>query len=472
MNKKFYKILFIFIFFTILFYNKSLASFNFTLDNKEYTFPDFPSVSSGYSQYDFIILNDSRPVSYLMFLPKNFSGKVAYSSHKLYFLNNNNYTFKTYHLNNNTWVDDGYSYYYNNLYCSFLYSTEDIYDNNGTVFFNKTNTVSYSIELSTNDNTNSPVIAYSNYFSYSDVKKYKCYISSDSKSWNLMNYETFNDTVNNTIKFRFNYKIFENGCYYFKFLNTENNEEYLLSYNITNIIKNSSNSSLFNNSIPQAFCTYERVNNEFIIKTQSFTSEEIQKYQVLYTNTISNDYSSWNKMSIGSYNNSLTGEVEYYFFFTVPADSEDCIYYFIFYDYNLNEYGDISSMNCFFDEMNKYADSLSPTISEKGNKFQELLNYFKDRFGFLTYPFEFLIDFFNRVLNINYSEPVLHIPELKEPFSNNKILDSIDYNFNSLLENNTFSYLYNIYLIAVDFIIIVLFIFLCKKVIEEVFSNG
>ena len=91
---------------------------------------------------------------------------------------------------------------------------------------------------------------------------------------------------------------------------------------------------------------------------------------------------------------------------------------------------------------------------------------------FRIYCKKFLVDFFNRILNINYSEPIIYIPELREPFGNNKIFNGFEFNFNSLLTNNTFSYLYNIYLIAVDFVIIVLFIFLCKKVIEEVFGNG
>lgn len=355
---------------------------------------------------------------------------------------------------------------------AFYYSDFDIYNFDNSIFFAKNNTISYSIELSTNYETNGPITAYSNYFDYSDVGKYECYISTDASNWTLMNIETFNDTVNNIVKFRFNYKIFENGSYYFKFLNTETNEDYYLSYNITNIIKNSTNSGFTISGIPQPFCTYERVNDEFIIKTQNFTVSDMQKFRCLYTKNPTSDFSSWSEMSMGSYNNSLTGETEYYFFFTVPKDSEDCIFYFVFYDYNLQEYGSPSSLNCFFDKMNEYADSLSPVVSEKNNKFYELLNYFKERFGFLTYPFEFLIDFFNRILNINYSEPVIHIPELREPFGNNKIFNGIDFNFNSLINNSTFSYLYNIYLIAVDFIIVVLFIFLCKKVIEEVFTNG
>lgn len=363
----------------------------------------------------------------------------------------------------------------------FIYSTNDIYKTTGNykvsnvddVFFKGTKTsIKYSIELSTNYSTSRPVVAYSNYFDYSDVKKYECYISTDSKTWTLMNYETFNDTVNNITKFRFNYKIYKNGCYYFKFLNKETNEDYYLSYNITNIVKNSSNSGFTESGIPQPFCTYERVGDEFVIKTQSFSADDMQRFRCFYTKSPGDNYSSWDEMSMGSSNNTLTGETEYYFFFTVPKDSEDCIYYFVFYDNNSHQYGSPSSMNCYFDKMNQYADSLYPTVSEKNSRFNDLLKYFKERFGFLTYPFEFLVNFANRIFNINYSEPIIHIPELREPVNGNIIFNGLDFNFNSLLDNNTFVYIYNIYLVAIDFIIVVLFIFLCKKEIEEVFGNG
>lgn len=498
------KILPIILFFLLLIFTFTSSVFaNATYENEEYFYypegvvPSNMTSDAGKYNCDKVLLK-INDIYYMMFFC---SSTYSHGTNKLYITSNGRIagskiadgeliTVRKYNFDTQKW--SYYSYGGGNYYeyssngvtrllannYDIISSSTNIYTNNSftEVFFDSSVVrYTYSIELSTNDYTSSPVVAYSNYFNYSDAKKYECYISTDAENWTLMNYETYNDTVNNVIKFRFNYKIFENGCYYFKFLNTETNEDYYLSYNISNIIKNPSNSGSSSSSssiVPQVFCTYERVNNEFIIKTQSFTLSDMQKYQAFYTKEPGDDYSSWYKMSMGSFNNTLTGETEYYFFFTVPADSEDCIYYFVLYDYNLQEYGSPSSMNCSFDKMNEYADSLSPTVSEKNSKFTELLNYFKDRFGFLTYPFEFLIDFFNRILTINYSEPILHIPELREPFGNNIIFNGCDFNFNSLLENTTFSYLYNIYLIAVDFILIVLFIFLCKKVIEEVFGNG
>lgn len=501
MKNKFFLIPFIFLFFVIFFTNDSFCKTTFD-DNMIYPSgveKNYTTSDSGLSCVNKVLYNVNDTYYMLMF----FSNGVTHDTQKLYCMKNfdkDNTIFCTYsgkllivlhkyNSANKSWSyvnywDTGLGdfYYSDSVHSIFkiltngkvVSSSSDIYTSSSfkDIYFKATMNI-YNIEFSTTDNTYPPLIAYSNYFDYADAKKYQCYISTDASNWTLMNYETLKDTNTGITKFRFNYKIYENGNYYFKFLNTENNEDYYISRKITNILKDSSNSGFTSSGIPQPFVTYERVNNEFILKTQSFTSDDFQKLQAFYIkDNLGNDFSSWNEMNIGSMKNTTTGVTEYYFYFTVPADSEDCTFYFVFYDYNLNEYGSPSSLKCVFDKMNEYANSISPVESEKNSKFNDLLKYFKDRFGFLTYPFEFIINFLNRILTINYSDPVIHIPELHEPVNNNKIFNGLDFNFNSLLNNNTFSYLYNIYLIAVDFIIIIVFIFLCKKVILEVFGNG
>lgn len=465
------------VFFLVIFFTNKVFASSFTASNqKTYNLPEFTEEMKKYDKYLIFVENGGKLFNlYFLvdedgFFYNNDSGVYTHGRLLLcsYSVTSDSYYNLRYEVQSGTNVKFGRKISSSSVFIC----NNDIYTDcdKSNIFYKSTD--HYSINLSTNNTTNAPLIAYSNYFNYSDARKYECYISTDAKSWTLMNYETFNDTVNNIIKFRFNYKIYKNGCYYFKFLNKETNEDYYLSYNVTNIVKNSSNSGFTESGIPQPFCTYERVNDEFVIKTQSFSADDMQKFRCFYTKSPGDNYSSWDEMSMGSLNNTLTGETEYYFFFTVPKDSEDCTYYFVFYDSNLGEYGAPSSMNCYFDKMNEYADSLNPTVTEKNNRFTELLNYFKERFGFLTYPFEFLINFAKRIFNINYSDPVIHIPELREPFNNDIIFNGLDFNFNSLLNNDTFSYIYNIYLVAVDFIIVVLFIFLCKKEIEEVFGNG
>lgn len=330
----------------------------------------------------------------------------------------------------------------------------------------------YDIILSTGENTNNPVIAYTNYFLFDDYKRYECYISTDLDNWTLMNYETFKDTSTNTTYFRFNYTILENGTYYFKFVDKKTNTESYITRDISNILKNSTNSGYTPSGIPQPFITYERVGEYFVLKTQSFTEDEILRYKCLYTNSFSEDYYNWSNMSIGSLNNTQLGQTEYFFFISLPLDSENCTYYFVFYDYNKQEYGYFSSLQCDFQEMNEYSDKVDGVIKEEKNRFEELLNFFKERFGFLTYPFEFIADLLNRILNINYSEPIIHIPEIYCPGTDIKIFDGYDYNFNTLLENNAISNIYNIYLIAVDFFIVLGVVTLSYKTLMEVFGNG
>ena len=350
-----------------------------------------------------------------------------------------------------------------------LYSNFDVQDYEGNII-HKSDADRFNITLSTTDTTNDPIFAYSNYFDLEDVYKYECYISEDGEEWDLMNYETFNDTINNVTKFRFNYKIFKNGQYHFKLLDKDTNKEKYVSIQITNILKNSSNSGYNQYGIPQPFCTYERAGDYFIIKTQNFTIEEMKKLDCLYCtdSNFSSDFTTWNKMSMGSFTNTQLNQTEYFFFFTVPRDSEDCIFYFIFYDNSQQKYGWPSSMNCNFAAMNEYCDSVSPVEKEKKSKFNELLDFFKDRFGFLVYPFEFIFNILNRFLNIPLKEPIFNIPDIYEPFSNTKIIKAQTFNLNSILTNNTFKTIHNYYLLFVDAFIIICIINLIKNKFKEV----
>ena len=92
-------------------------------------------------------------------------------------------------------------------------------------------------------------------------------------------------------------------------------------------------------------------------------------------------------------------------------------------------------------------------------------------FGFLSYPFELIINIFGRVTNINFEEPIITIPELKDPTSGQTFFGGISYNFNNAVNiNNTTKTIYDIYLVVVDVILIFLFVMLCKKTFEEVFK--
>ena len=162
-----------------------------------------------------------------------------------------------------------------------------------------------------------------------------------------------------------------------------------------------------------------------------------------------------------SYDQKSTSTDLYYFYYDVKVDGT---YYFKFYNINLkkNTFGNIEvNIQKFLadnvDNIEKYPDRFVVW----GNK----------HFGILIYPFNLIISVLGRINNITYVEPVLNIPELRDPFYNYKICEATSFNFNSLLSNNTFLYIHNIYLITVDVILIFLFIKFCKKTFEEIFGK-
>lgn len=105
------------------------------------------------------------------------------------------------------------------------------------------------------------------------------------------------------------------------------------------------------------------------------------------------------------------------------------------------------------------------------NFFNNLKNWFSDRLGFLFYPFELIIDILNKMLNINFSEPVFNIPDINEPFTNTKLISATTYNLNSLLENGVFKTIHDIYFVFVDAFIIFGLVNLAKRKFEEVMSK-
>lgn len=105
------------------------------------------------------------------------------------------------------------------------------------------------------------------------------------------------------------------------------------------------------------------------------------------------------------------------------------------------------------------------------NYFNELKEWFSNRFGFLAYPLELILDILNRILNINFTEPAFNIPEIKEPITNTKLISATNFNFNILLENETLKTVHDTYLILVDAVIIFALINLAKTKFEEVMTK-
>lgn len=102
------------------------------------------------------------------------------------------------------------------------------------------------------------------------------------------------------------------------------------------------------------------------------------------------------------------------------------------------------------------------------NYFTNLKDWFSDRLGFLFYPFELVIDILNKIANINFSDPVINIPDINEPFTGNKLISATTFDFNSLLSNSILKNIHDIYLIGVDAVIVIALVNLAKRKWEEV----
>lgn len=86
----------------------------------------------------------------------------------------------------------------------------------------------------------------------------------------------------------------------------------------------------------------------------------------------------------------------------------------------------------------------------------------------MSYPLELIINILNKILDINFSEPIINIPEITEPFTETTLISETNFNFNTLLENQTLKNVHDIYLIIVDAVLIFAFVNLLKKKMEEV----
>lgn len=109
-----------------------------------------------------------------------------------------------------------------------------------------------------------------------------------------------------------------------------------------------------------------------------------------------------------------------------------------------------------------------PSDDFLGDFFDELYNWFCDRLGFLSYPLQLVVNILNKILNINFTDPIINIPDIKEPFTNELLVHSTNFNFNSLLANDILKTVHDIYLILVDAVIIFGLVNLAKHKFEEV----
>lgn len=129
----------------------------------------------------------------------------------------------------------------------------------------------------------------------------------------------------------------------------------------------------------------------------------------------------------------------------------------------------LSSIGDFFTNLiDTFIKIFVPSTNFFSNIFSDLGDWFELKLGFIFYPFQFFLDVFDRITNIEFGEPVISIPDITEPFSDEILIHAVEFNFNDLLENENIETAHNYYLMFVDAILIIGFINLLKNKFEEV----
>lgn len=277
---------------------------------------------------------------------------------------------------------------------------------------------------------------------------------------------------------QYQFKIVVNGIYIFKILNFNTHEITYQTFNVDNIgVANKWGDDVYYNNYnengefdPTPVLFLEYVDTTTVrIRTQPFSFNEIIMLQCftkfedgdfsqnrnIYNYTIDTGNTIYDDEGIKQNNIDL-----YYFYLDVQVDGN---YTFQFYNIELDKYTQ-SNINV---NIREFVINNIDNIDSFSDK---MIAWSKLHFGFLVYPFELAINIFGRVTNINFSEPVLSIPELKSPFDGTTFFSGVDFNFNSILNIGVVNTVYNIYLVVVDAIFIFLFVSLCKKVFGEVFK--
>lgn len=74
---------------------------------------------------------------------------------------------------------------------------------------------------------------------------------------------------------------------------------------------------------------------------------------------------------------------------------------------------------------------------------------FDNHFSILSYPFSILGEFITRMSGIGSPEPMFQWGNIYEPFSGKLLIAAGSYNLNSTLNNQTFAYIYQLYMVVV-----------------------
>lgn len=106
--------------------------------------------------------------------------------------------------------------------------------------------------------------------------------------------------------------------------------------------------------------------------------------------------------------------------------------------------------------------------------FNELKLFFEQKLGFLLTPFEIIIDFINRFLNLEDTDIIINIPEISVPnFEDFVLIESQTFNWSELLNSKeSLSTLWTLYLDFIDVFLILNFLNLCMNVYNRIIGKN
>lgn len=352
-----------------------------------------------------------------------------------------------------------------------IYLDYDVCDAEGNVVFSKTEDTKIELNLSVmpdTDTKNVPVKISTDFYSLKVFEDILVQYSTNQNDWTTCSWGLFNDGSGSANKYNFYLDVYKNGTYYFRLWNAADNTYIYKTVVISNIVYSPDDVNNYVNGVfdPTPFLSYEYINdNKINIITQKFFIDQIIDLQCFFAKDISkedyNNKDKWTKVEARTMIDQLTQRDVYQFCFEVDNNNFDAdgTYTVCFYNVFLDKYT-YSEIVINFNEI----------LKVDGSMIWKYVHFFKERFGFLIYPFDLTINTLKRIGSINYSEPKFNIPDIYEPTTNKKLISAVTFNFNDYLENNTFKNVHNVYLIIVDAAIIFALLNLAWKKISGVFK--
>ncbi len=289
--------------------------------------------------------------------------------------------------------------------------------------------------------------------------------------------ELRNEWSTNVEDWRDTYEIIDYGTYYFcsynnltysntimKFVISENGDSYFQIYDKDDlwvVDKNYINDN-----------DYSYINSDDIFKIYLIEAPQIPTIYTNYFNKNS-EYNFVVKYSTDNVNfiddNLIKEENGNHYRYLLDVTSNGT-YYFKLYKYKDNELISTTTLSIDVFCIGNFFDDNNSVISQiQANAFYK---FFKVNLGALFYPIDLLFDFLSRLDNIDTVEPNITVPTIREYFTDTVIINGFTFNLEDILQNETFSYIYTIYLNFVDFILFIALINYMYKVCKDFINFG